>query len=60
MTRPARFTMPDLTRAIRAFEKAGYRIAGGKIDPDGSIRILTTEGSPANDEGNPLDRLLHG
>lgn len=60
MTRAARFTVPDLTRAIRAFEKAGYRVAGGKIAPDGSIEILTSLGDPANDRGNPLDRLLGG
>jgi hypothetical protein len=60
MTRPSRFSATDLTRAIKAFEKAGLQVAGGKIGPDGTIQILTALGQAANDSRpNPLDRL-HG
>jgi hypothetical protein len=58
MTRPARFTSADLTRAVRAMAKAGVCVAGAKIEPDGSILVLTEVGSAAN-LNNPLDRL-HG
>jgi len=55
MTRPARFSATDLTRAIKAFEKAGLQVAGGKIGPDGTIQILTAMGQAANDRSpNPL------
>jgi hypothetical protein len=59
VTRAARFSQADLTRALKAFEKAGVSVAGGKINPDGSITILTGEPSAANDRLNPLDRVLH-
>jgi hypothetical protein len=59
MTRPARFSQADLTRAVRAFEKAGLCVAGAKINPaTGEITVLTGTGGAANDVGNPLDRLL--
>lgn len=59
MTRPARFTVADIARAVKALEKAGYKVAGAEISPEGSIRVLTGDALPANDRGNPLDRL-HG
>lgn len=60
MTKPARFTVPDLARALKAFEKAGVPVAGATIAPDGSITVLTSRSDVANDRGNPLDRLLNG
>ena len=62
MTKPVRFSAADVTRAVKAMEKAGLQVAGAKIEPDGSITVLTGEGLPANDVGavNPLDRLHHG
>ena len=59
MTRPARFSQSDLTRAVKAVRKAGLDVAGAEISPEGAIRVLTAAGLPANDVGNPLDRL-HG
>lgn len=61
MTRAARFSQADVTRAIKAAEKAGYPLAGYEIKPDGSIRVLIAPpgGIPANDI-NPLERLLNG
>jgi hypothetical protein len=61
MTRAVRFTSADLTRAMRAAEKAGYCVAGYEIKPDGSIKVTIAPpgGIPANDI-NPLDRLHHG
>jgi hypothetical protein len=59
MTRPARFSQSDLTRAVKALEKAGMSVAGAKINPDGTITVLTGEPQAANDRLNPLDRVLH-
>lgn len=60
MTRPARFTSADLTRAVKAMRKAGEQVASAKIEPDGSITVLTIAAQAANDGGNPLERHLHG
>ena len=57
MTRPSRFTEADVARAVKAMRKAGERVAGAKIEPDGSIIVLTGDGEAANDR-NPLDRVL--
>lgn len=59
MTRAVRFSQADLTRAVKAIEAAGVSVAGAKINPDGSITVLTGEPSAANDRLNPLDRVLH-
>jgi hypothetical protein len=59
MTRPARFTSADLTRAVRAMAKAGVCVAGAKIEPDGSILVLTDVARPAN-VINPLEQMLNG
>jgi hypothetical protein len=61
VSKAARFSQADLTRAIKAFEKAGASVAGAKINPaTGEITVLTLVGAPANDGPNPLDRLHHG
>jgi hypothetical protein len=60
VTRPSRFSQADLTRAIKAAEKAGLHVAGYEISIDGTIRILTPAMLPANDTGNPLERHLNG
>jgi hypothetical protein len=59
VTKPARFTTADLTRAVTAMRKAGCSVAGAKIEPDGSILVLTEVARPANDL-NPLERYLNG
>lgn len=59
MTRPARFTQPDVTRAVNAVRKAGLPVKLARITPDGAIEVLIGEGEAANDR-NPLDRLHHG
>jgi hypothetical protein len=61
MTRAARFTQADLTRAVVAMRKAGECVTGAKINPaTGEITVLTQAGAPANDADNPLERHLHG
>lgn len=61
MTKPARFSQADIARAAKGMEKAGLRVAGAKIDPDGSITVLIEPQATANDRVNPLDRLhQHG
>ena len=57
MTRPARFTSADLTRAVKAMRKAGCCVTGAEIKPDGSIMVLTELAQAANDR-NPLDRVF--
>lgn len=58
MTKPAAFRQADLTRAIKAMEKAGVRVCGATIRPDGTITLLTGDKEVANDWRNPLDRVL--
>jgi hypothetical protein len=61
VTRPSRFTSADLTRAVKAMEKAGLCVAGARINPaTGEITVLTPAGAPANDTVNPLERHLNG
>jgi hypothetical protein len=60
MTRAARFSQADLTRAVRAAEKAGLSVEGYEIELNGTIRVLTAAPQAANDRRNPLDRLHHG
>lgn len=59
MKKPLRFTQAELVRAIEAVQKAGLLVGGAKIEPDGTIVVLTgpTSGIAANDS-NPLDRVL--
>jgi hypothetical protein len=50
VSRGARFSQADLTRAIKAFEKAGLCVARARVSPDGSIEVVA--GSPeAQDNG---------
>ena len=51
---PASFRQSDVTRAIRATQKAGVALARVEIGRDGKI-ILVTGGEPAPDD---LDREL--
>lgn len=61
VTRAARFTQADVTRAVNAMRKAGVLVGGAKIEPDGTIVVLAAEPEymPASYR-NPLDRLHHG
>jgi hypothetical protein len=59
MSRPARFTQAELVRAIEAVQKAGLLVGGAKIEPDGTIVVLTVaSGGIAANDRNPLDRVL--
>jgi type II secretory pathway component GspD/PulD (secretin) len=58
MTRAVRFSQADVTRAVKATERAGLRVAGVKIQPDGSIFVVTGEADMIEDFRNPLDRML--
>lgn len=61
MTRAARFTSADLTRALRSVDKAGMRGAVVELTPDGRIIILTGQQTAANDGApNSLERYLNG
>jgi hypothetical protein len=60
VTKPARFTQSDVTRAIRAFEKAGLSVKRARIEPDGAIEVVA--GEPESEDksnwfaGGPLYR----
>lgn len=52
-----RFSQADLIRAMKAAEKAGYRVAGYEIKPDGAIKVeLGEESSEDWRSGSPLYR----
>lgn len=40
MTKPRPFRQRDVTRAVRAIEKAGKTVAGVRIETDGTIIIM--------------------
>jgi hypothetical protein len=60
MTRPTRFSSADLTRAVRAAEKAGLCVAKIRIEPTGAIEVVA--GQPEEQSctnwfaGSPLYR----
>jgi hypothetical protein len=60
VSKAARFSQADLTRAIRAFEKAGLCVSRARVAPDGSIEVVAgnpEEGDNANwFAGGPLYR----
>jgi hypothetical protein len=45
MNRPARFRPSEVTRAVRAVEKAGLAVGAVDIAPDGAIRIIARDGA---------------
>jgi len=57
MTRAARFSQADATRALRAAVNAGMKPAECIIDSSGTIRLIFSDGV-AGTPTNPLDRLL--
>lgn len=60
--RAARFTVVDVSRAMKGVTDAGATVARCEITPDGRIVVVTTAGAaldaqPANDvEMTPLER----
>jgi len=60
MTARARFREADLTRAIKAFEKAGLCVSRARVTPDGSIEVVAGEPGEQDNarwfSGSPLYR----
>jgi hypothetical protein len=50
LTRRVTFRQSDVTRAVQAVKDGGEKVASVKIDPDGTIHVLT-----AGDHEKPLD-----
>lgn len=46
MTKPLVFTQAAIRRAIKAAEKAGYRIGG--VKPDGTVLVYSGDDRPEN------------
>jgi hypothetical protein len=46
-----------VTRAFRAAQAAGVKVARVEIDPDGKIVIVTADGEPERREANEWDRV---
>ncbi len=55
MTRPARFSQTDITRAIKGVEAAGLRVAS--VDIQGDRIVVLVAGQDVAARKNPLDRL---
>lgn len=60
-TRPANFSQPDLTRALKAMTAAGFQVAHVAFPPTGGFEIFTATDSfqGVNTNANPCDRLLN-
>jgi hypothetical protein len=58
VTRPARFTSADISRAVRAAEKCGLSVARVRVEPNGAIEIVAGEPDRADNvswfAGSPL------
>jgi hypothetical protein len=50
----ARFHQATIKRAVHAAQKAGLRVQGIEVAPDGTIRVLTGEDAPP--ELTPLEQ----
>jgi hypothetical protein len=58
MTRPARFSQRDLTRAVKAAQAAGLAVVRTEITRDGRL-ILVHEGAPVpQPKGNSCDEVF--
>ena len=53
---PAIFRQADVTRAFRAAQAAGVRVARVEIDREGKIVIVTADELVERREGNEWDR----
>ena len=60
MSKAARFSQADLTRAVKAFEKAGLCVRKARIEPNGAIELVAGEPEPSSNSnffaGGPLYR----
>jgi hypothetical protein len=54
---PVTFKQQDLTRAFRAAQAAGVKVARIEIDRDGKIVIVTADGEAERREKNSWDRI---
>lgn len=55
-TRRALVKQADIKRCIKVFEETGVGFAGMKIDPDGTVHILS--GAPKVGQTNSFDEIL--
>jgi hypothetical protein len=58
---PCTFKQGDLTKALRAAQRAGLHVAGYKINPQGEIEVVIgkpqAQDSGEGREGNEWDRI---
>ncbi len=55
MTKPARFSQTDITRAIKGVEAAGLRVA--RVEIQGDRIVVLAAGQDNSTRRNPLDKL---
>lgn len=58
MTAAARFRQADLSRALRAAEKAGWRAGRVEIKTNGEIVITAASGATLGGGSNPWDEVI--
>ena len=56
--RPALFRQADVTRAVKAMEKAGKEIGSARIDKDGRIVVVCLSEPASEGETNEWDTVL--
>lgn len=57
MNRPATFKQADITRALKAAEKAGFSVARFEVDQAGKL-IVYGDGSPGQAAPNEWDEAV--
>lgn len=57
MNRPATFKQADITRALKAAEKAGFVVARFEVDQAGKL-IVYGDGAPGQAASNEWDEVL--
>jgi hypothetical protein len=55
VTKPARFSQTDITRAIKGVEAAGLRVSS--VDIQGDRIVVLVAGQDVAARKNPLDRI---
>lgn len=58
MTKPARFSVAEVRRLLRAAKAEGYPNPAVDFTPNGGLRLLTSNDSPPADGAQDLERRM--